>query len=246
MPDLVKIGYTYRTAEQRCAEVSQGTGVPMAYAVAYYAETTDTAAARTLEQMAHRALSAKRVNRAREHFRVSVELARETIEQLGHSRNLISITSTAIAQRAAAVHAENAARNEAARREYEQQQSTRAAQMAAAQKERERQERERVIVRLQNECRSHEQELRAHANRPLMQKISEGTEYYVVYFGQWLFVTLLFLVGLDGLWFWFIPAAALIYYMWQQNEKEKQLAENKRSRYNSCRNELIRLNKNTV
>jgi hypothetical protein len=65
MPDLLKIGMTERTAEERARELSQGTGVPFPFRVAYSEEVPDCAAA---EQLIHARLDRFRTNKGREFF----------------------------------------------------------------------------------------------------------------------------------------------------------------------------------
>lgn len=89
IPGSVKIGYTTNTARARAAELSSGTGIPAPFTVSWFAQTTCEAAARLLEAETHRILGEHRVNARREFFSVTVESAREVIEQIGHALNLI-------------------------------------------------------------------------------------------------------------------------------------------------------------
>lgn len=89
IPGSVKIGYTTNTASARAAELSSGTGIPAPFTVSWFAQTTCEAAARLLEAETHRTLGEHRVNARREFFSVTVESAREVIEQIGHALNLI-------------------------------------------------------------------------------------------------------------------------------------------------------------
>ena len=117
IPGMVKIGQTDRTAYERAREISTGTGIPTAFTVAYYAETTDFKAARWLERRIHDALATHRVNRSREFFAMTVADAIVYIETIGHNSNAIAITSTEIAAKAERIRAEYAAREERIRAE---------------------------------------------------------------------------------------------------------------------------------
>lgn len=117
IPGMVKIGQTDRTAYERAREISTGTGIPTAFTVAYYAETTDFKAARWLERRIHDALATHRVNRSREFFAMTVADAIVYIETIGHNSNAIAITSTEIATKAERIRAEYAAREERIRAE---------------------------------------------------------------------------------------------------------------------------------
>lgn len=78
MPELVKIGMTTRSPEERALELAS-TGVPMPFHVAAAWAVDDVRAA---ERDAHAALARYRVNDAREWFRLSVPAA---IKALGRS-----------------------------------------------------------------------------------------------------------------------------------------------------------------
>lgn len=77
-PGLVKIGHTARHPATRAAELSNATGVPARFAVAWAHQVKDHAA---LEELTHRRLDACRTNAAREFFRCSVHQARRIIQQ---------------------------------------------------------------------------------------------------------------------------------------------------------------------
>jgi hypothetical protein len=102
IPGLVKIGYTAGTAADRAAQISQGTGVPTAYQVDWYCETTTADTAAQLERDVHHHCAANRVNRAREFFQMTVAQAAAVIESIGYRTNTIAITSPEVAARAAA------------------------------------------------------------------------------------------------------------------------------------------------
>lgn len=65
MPDLLKIGMTERTPEERARELSRVTGVPSPFVVAYSEEVPDCLAA---ESLIHTRLAAFRVKTEREFF----------------------------------------------------------------------------------------------------------------------------------------------------------------------------------
>jgi hypothetical protein len=67
MPGLLKIGSTERTPEDRAGELSQGTGVPSPYIVAYSEEVPDCQAA---EGLIHARLDTFRTNPRREFFQL--------------------------------------------------------------------------------------------------------------------------------------------------------------------------------
>lgn len=78
-PNLVKIGQTGRTAQERADELSSHTGVPTPFSVEYEFKVPNP---EEVEQTVHEALSEHSVNPAREFFKVRVETARHTIEQV--------------------------------------------------------------------------------------------------------------------------------------------------------------------
>ncbi len=65
MPGFLKIGMTERTPEERARELSQATGVAVAFSVAYSEEVPDCAAA---ERLIHVRLDQFRTNQDREFF----------------------------------------------------------------------------------------------------------------------------------------------------------------------------------
>jgi hypothetical protein len=79
MPDVVKIGFTQRKPQLRADELSDATGVPVPFEVAF---SLFTANCRELERAVHKRLKGKRVNTRREFFAVSVSEAREAIVNL--------------------------------------------------------------------------------------------------------------------------------------------------------------------
>jgi hypothetical protein len=76
MPGLIKIGRTV-AVDQRITQLSCVTSVPLPFVLEYEDVPVDDA---EVERIAHRLLAAHRVNPAREFFRVSVELAIETVQ----------------------------------------------------------------------------------------------------------------------------------------------------------------------
>lgn len=91
-PGLVKIGHTKKTAAERAAQISSGTGIAAPFEVAWTTDIPTAAAAARLESLVHQALSANPYNRAREFFTITVDRAREIIEEIGHAENIITIT----------------------------------------------------------------------------------------------------------------------------------------------------------
>jgi hypothetical protein len=79
MPDVVKIGFTQRKPQIRADELSDATGVPVPFEVAFSLFTADC---RELERAVHKRFKGKRVNTRREFFAVSVAEAREVILSL--------------------------------------------------------------------------------------------------------------------------------------------------------------------
>ena len=77
LPDLVKIGYTTRSAEKRAKELS-GTGVPGTYSVAH---EIHVGRPKKVEKRVHRKLSSYRVRNG-EFFKVSPEKAARTIKRV--------------------------------------------------------------------------------------------------------------------------------------------------------------------
>lgn len=67
MPGVYKIGATERSPHQRAEELSRGTGVPVEYDVAFYAEVENPF---TWEKHVHGILAEYRLTHAREFFRV--------------------------------------------------------------------------------------------------------------------------------------------------------------------------------
>jgi len=87
-PDRLKIGRTHHHPRFRAEELSQATGVPTPFTVAWYGRTEDCKKA---ERFVHKSLSAYRTNPKREFFDVdldeAVEAGREAIERSGRRLN---------------------------------------------------------------------------------------------------------------------------------------------------------------
>jgi RNA polymerase subunit RPABC4/transcription elongation factor Spt4 len=81
MPGLVKIGKTQRHPDERLAELSQHTGVPGAFILAYHREVNDCD---DVERVVHLRLSAHRVE-GKEFFRISPEAAIEAVVEASRS-----------------------------------------------------------------------------------------------------------------------------------------------------------------
>ena len=82
MPDLVKIGYTLGTAEERAQQLSQPTGIPMPFEVVADADGLAFEECETLEAEIHKELAEHRVNPRREFFKYPVDDASRLLEKL--------------------------------------------------------------------------------------------------------------------------------------------------------------------
>lgn len=78
-PEMVKIGSTTRTPEDRARELSEGTGMPLPYVVVFRRPVGDALAA---EAELHERLKAYRIRNDREHFRLAVEMAIEAADEV--------------------------------------------------------------------------------------------------------------------------------------------------------------------
>jgi len=79
MPNLIKIGFTMNTVENRVNELSSATGVPYAYEIEFQVECRDP---EFIEKSVHRNLNNFRVNSNREFFEVSPIMAAREILSL--------------------------------------------------------------------------------------------------------------------------------------------------------------------
>lgn len=79
-PNLLKIGYTKNTPDERAKQISAATGVALPYKVEFAFKCFN---GEQLEGEVHKFLSEFRVNNQREFFEVSLEEATKAIEELG-------------------------------------------------------------------------------------------------------------------------------------------------------------------
>ena len=85
MPDLIKIGYTTRTAEERATELYEGvTGVPKPFVVAYIVDCEEPP---KLEAAIHKKLSNYRINEKREFFEYPADAAYQLVQELHKFQN---------------------------------------------------------------------------------------------------------------------------------------------------------------
>ena len=82
LPGLLKIGYTKLTPDQRAKQISNATGVPLPYEVAWAFRCFN---GELLEGEVHHALKKYRVNNQREFFQIGLEEAKETIKLIGNN-----------------------------------------------------------------------------------------------------------------------------------------------------------------
>tara|TARA_B100000795_G_scaffold105758_1_gene78043 strand:+ start:1051 stop:1515 length:465 start_codon:yes stop_codon:yes gene_type:complete len=81
MPGLYKVGYTKLTPDERAKQLSNATGVPVPYEVAWAYRCYN---GELLEGEVHHALKKYRVNNAREFFQIDLESVKETINKIGN------------------------------------------------------------------------------------------------------------------------------------------------------------------
>ena len=81
LPGLLKIGYTKLTPDERAKQISNATGVPLPYKVAWAFRCFN---GELLEGEVHHALSKYRVNNQREFFQISLEEAKNMINLIGN------------------------------------------------------------------------------------------------------------------------------------------------------------------
>ena len=82
MPDLVKIGYTSGTAEERAQQLSQATSIPMPFEVAADVDGLALEQCKKLEAEIHKELDEHRVNPKREFFKYPVADASRLLKKL--------------------------------------------------------------------------------------------------------------------------------------------------------------------
>ena len=81
-PGLLKIGYTKLTPDERAKQISNATGVPLPYKVAWAYRCFN---GELLEGEVHHALKKYRVNNQREFFQIELDEAKETIKLIGEN-----------------------------------------------------------------------------------------------------------------------------------------------------------------
>tara|TARA_B110000046_G_scaffold168006_1_gene186086 strand:+ start:307 stop:771 length:465 start_codon:yes stop_codon:yes gene_type:complete len=81
MPGLYKVGYTKLTPDERAKQLSNATGVPVPYEVAWAYRCYN---GELLEGEVHHALKKYRVNNAREFFQIDLESVKETVNKIGN------------------------------------------------------------------------------------------------------------------------------------------------------------------
>ena len=85
LPDLLKVGMTTRTVEQRAQEINGATGVALPFGVRRCWRVSDPA---KVEKRVHQALHEFRLRNDREFFRVSFRVAVQLIDTLIHESSL--------------------------------------------------------------------------------------------------------------------------------------------------------------
>ena len=80
MPDMVKIGYTAKDPFSRAHQISRGTGIPLGFEVEWAYKCFK---GERIEQEVHKVFKKQRVNTQKEFFRVSLNEAKQVIEQIG-------------------------------------------------------------------------------------------------------------------------------------------------------------------
>ena len=80
MPGLYKVGYTKLTPDERAKQLSNATGVPVPYEVAWAYRCFN---GELLESEVHHAMKPYRVNNQREFFRIRLGDIQEIIEKIG-------------------------------------------------------------------------------------------------------------------------------------------------------------------
>lgn len=82
--NLIKIGLTTRTPEERAKELSRNTGIPNEFVVAYKKHVFDC---RVIEKLVHSYLEKYRSNERREFFNLPADLAISVIERISKLEN---------------------------------------------------------------------------------------------------------------------------------------------------------------
>ena len=82
MPDLIKIGYTMETAEERANRLSKLTAIPMPFEVVTDFAQLELEQCRKLEQEIHKELADFRVNPSREFFKYPADDASQLLKKL--------------------------------------------------------------------------------------------------------------------------------------------------------------------
>ena len=80
IPEMVKIGYTKMDPHTRALQISKGTGIPLGYEVAWAYKCYK---GERIEREVHNRFKKQRVSPTREFFRVTLEEAKQIIEQIG-------------------------------------------------------------------------------------------------------------------------------------------------------------------
>ncbi len=97
MPGLVKIGFTRRTTRLRADELSGATGVPVPFDIEF---SRKVAFPDKVEEIVHHRLRSDRVNKNREFFRVSPDLAKKEViraaSKYGNKQGLFRFRNLAI------------------------------------------------------------------------------------------------------------------------------------------------------
>ena len=80
MPGMIKIGYTAKDPFSRAHQISRGTGIPLGFEVEWAYKCFK---GERIEQEVHKVFKKQRVNTQKEFFRVSLNEAKQVIEQIG-------------------------------------------------------------------------------------------------------------------------------------------------------------------
>jgi hypothetical protein len=79
MPGLLKIGYTYNDPQIRASQISKSTGVPEKFKVLFYGRCFN---GMRVEKAVHDLLKKYRINNSKEFFKISLEEAKISINQM--------------------------------------------------------------------------------------------------------------------------------------------------------------------